>query len=155
MLNKAIIASMIFVSSSTLVFANAKPYVGAGISGGDKSTFNMFGGYGATLGINQRYYLGGELRIEKIGYNQLRHLHYGISASLLPGIYINKNVMAYTRMGIETTHYSGLHGTTTNAQLGLGLQANVAKKWDVRGEYVRTNNINDNQYGVGLLYKFE
>jgi opacity protein-like surface antigen len=155
MFNKTVVACMIFASSSSIVFAKATPYVGAGIGAGNKSTLNIFGGYGTTIGAKQQYYLGGEVNLEDIGYSQLDHVNYGVGASIIPGIYINSNTMAYARAGIETTHYSNSHGVLFGTQLGLGLQTNVAKNWDVRGEYVHTANINTNQYGVGVLYKFD
>lgn len=154
MLKKIVSSVIIFALSSTIVFAEGIPYIGAGLGIGSQGGINAFGGYGAKLGLDQKYYLGGELFLNNLSYSQINHMNYGLGASLIPGVYLNNDTMVYTRLGIEAFRKGHTHHTKAGAQVGLGLQNSIAKNWDIRGEYVYTSNIDTKQFNVGLIYKF-
>ena len=170
MLRKALLTSIIIASSSTVSLA-ATPYVGGSLGVTDLGIYSggkvqsgaigkFFGGYGSTFGVNKNIYLGGELNIDLAHYPHYSGATYGVGASFIPGIMITKDTMVYGRIGVEASRY--FHSSTTHLgnQLGLGLRTNVAKNWDIRGEYVHLSNAIGNMSGnsqlnLGLAYKFD
>ncbi len=153
MFKKILFSGFVFTMSSHITFAECTPYLGGGLAIGSHSGINIFGGYGNKF--KQNYYLGGELFLNNLSYSQSNHINYGLGGSILPGIFLNNNTMAYTRFGIGAFRSGSSYATKAAGQLGLGLQTSVAKKWDIRGEYVYTSNISTNQFNLGLLYKFK
>lgn len=169
MFRKVLQTAIIMTASSTLALA-ATPYVGGslgaaglGISNGKVQTGaigKLFGGYGSTFGVNKNIYLGGELNADLAHYRSSAGATYGLGVSFIPGVMITKYTMIYGRIGIETnrnTHSSTMY---FGNQLGLGSQTNLAKNWDIRGEYVRYANVNGNSSGngqlnLGLVYKLD
>lgn len=170
MLRNVLLASIIMATSSTMTLA-ATPYVGGSLGVTNLGIYSsgkvqagaigkLFGGYGSTFGMNKNTYLGGELNIDLAHYPYNTGAAYGLGASFIPGIMITKYTMMYGRIGIETNR--NIHSSITyfGSQLGLGLQTNLAKNWDIRGEYVRVANVNGNvsgnsQLNLGLVYKFD
>ncbi len=162
------------VESPVVIVPVAVPatvYVGGGLSVNNVNSStglvaNIFAGIGKTLDDNQKYYLGGEVLAEgSPAYTSSSHWDrttYGLGASIIPGLMLNKDTMAYGRVGVKLLHNIGTGNFHTGGQLGLGLQTNVAQNWDVRGEYSYTGYgiIKDftkngsNQLGLGLVYKF-
>ena len=159
MFKKVLLASAMLAISSSIAYADATPYAGGSLGfGGYKSQpgviGNIFGGYGTTLGMNQKFYLGGEINAN-VGHYSNYNTTYGLGASLLPGIMLSKYTMIYGRAGLNSVYTPHKIGTTNfGTQLGLGLQTNLMNNWDVRGEYVHSNIQNTGQYNLGLLYKF-
>jgi opacity protein-like surface antigen len=170
MFKKVLLASVIMATSSTIALA-AIPYVGGSLGVTDLGIYSggkvqagaigkLFGGYGSTFGVNKNIYLGGELNIDLAHYPYNTGATYGLGASFIPGLMITKYTMIYGRLGIETNRNTHSSITYLGNQLGLGLQTNVAKNWDIRGEYVRYSNVNgsmsgNSQLNLGLVYKFD
>lgn len=153
--------------------STAVTYVGAGLgvrqAGSYKALLaNIFAGYGKKLGQNNNYYLGGELfadagSLSLSGRQYGNRSNFGLGASIIPGVMLTQDTMAYGRVGVKAYRTSGTNRTTTGGQLGLGVQTNVAKNWDVRGEYVYTGTgivhnftrHGANQVNMGLVYKLD
>jgi opacity protein-like surface antigen len=170
MFKKLLLTSAIMASATNMALA-ATPYMGGslgvvdlGIYSGGKvqagAIGKLFGGYGSTFGVNKNIYLGSELNIDLAHYPYNTGATYGLGASFIPGVMITKNMMLYGRIGIETNHNTHSSMTYFGNQLGLGLQTNLTKKWDIRGEYVRYSNVNgstsgNGQLNLGLVYKFD
>jgi opacity protein-like surface antigen len=169
MFKKMLLTSIIMAASSTVALA-AIPYVGGslGLSGLDinhggkdeaGAIGKLLGGYGSTFGVNENIYLGTELNIDLAHYPRNTGVTYGLGASFIPGLMITKSTMIYSRIGLETNHNTHSSIMYFGHQLGLGLQTNLAKNWDIRGEYVRYSNVNNytsgnSQLNLGLVYKF-
>lgn len=155
MLKKIILTTII--TTSSCAFA-ATPYVGGSLGvtnlgenfHGTKAT--LFGGYGSTFGENKNIYLGGELNVDLVYYRNSQ-VTYGLGASLIPGIMLTKYTMAYARLGVEAGGYASRYSHHVSSelwtQIGIGLQTNITKNWDVRGEY------GNRGLNFGLLYKFD
>ena len=160
MFKKVLLAGSILAVSSSVALAGT-PYIGGslGVSGFKHQSgviANLFGGYGDTLDQSQKIYLGGELNLNLAHYSKFSTM-YGLGVSLLPGIMLSKYTMLYGRAGldlIDAPHNSNTQNIIFGTQYGLGLQTNVAEKWDVRGEYVYSNARRDGQFNLGLVYKF-
>jgi opacity protein-like surface antigen len=159
--------------------------------------FILSGGYGHLW--NQRYYLAGEVfgsdsvRLKNVGpqFSPINNVRttwsYGVDA--LPGIMLNDHTLGYLRVGyarteldIKTssnfpnTRSDYVYKTQVNGlRLGLGMQTNIYKNLDLRGEFVFTQyghlnihsyttsgfnsfNLTDRthamQGNIGLVYKF-
>jgi len=169
MLRKVLLASIITAVGSTMALA-ATPYVGGSLGVTNLGIYSsgkvqagaigkLFGGYGSTFGINKNIYIGGELNIDLAHYPYNTGATYGVGASFIPGIMITQYTMIYGRIGLETNHNTHSSIMYFGNQLGLGLQTNLAKNWDIRGEYIRYSNVNGNtsgnsQLNLGLVYKF-
>jgi opacity protein-like surface antigen len=169
MFKKALLTSIILAASSTVALA-ATPYVGGSLGVTDLGIYNdgkvqagamgkLFGGYGSTFGVNKTIYLGAELNIDLAHYPHNTGATYGLGASFIPGVMITKYMIIYGRIGLETNRNTNSSIMYFGNQLGLGLQTNLAKNWDIRGEYVRYSNVNGNtsgnsQFNLGLIYKF-
>jgi opacity protein-like surface antigen len=169
--NEQVVPAATPVVESAHVVENAVggPYVGVGLGVANKGSFtglvdNFFAGYGKTIYNN--YYLGGELfgnagSIALSGQQYNNRANYGLGASVIPGVMLTRDTMAYGRIGVKASQYHGSNSTHTGGQLGLGVQTSIAQNWDVRGEYDYTgygiiNNFTKkatNQVGVGLVYK--
>ena len=169
MIKKMLLTSIIIAASLTAALA-ATPYVGGSLGVADLGIHNggnvqagaigkLFGGYGSTFGVNENIYLGAELNIDLAHYPHNTGATYGLGASFIPGVMITKYTMIYGRIGLETNHNTHSSIMYFGNQLGLGLQTNLAKNWDIRGEYIRYSNVSNNtssnsQLNLGLLYKF-
>jgi len=154
MIKKILVSTVILAVSSNIAFANEGSYVGAGFGIGSQAGINIFAGYGERLKINPHLYIGSELFLHNLSYSRVHNINHAIGASLIPGVLLTPFTMVYTRVGIERLHNGASHYSKNGAQLGLGLQTSVAKNWDVRTEYVYLTNINNKQFDVGLIYKF-
>lgn len=151
-----ILASTTLISSH-LTFAAGTPYIGGslGLGGYNSQTGyigNLIGGYGATFGSNQKFYLGGELNLHVGNFGNYLTT-YGLGISLLPGLMLSDKTMIYTRFGIDTTYLPHMSNTyQTKPQIGLGLQTALTNHLDIRGEYTAGSN-NTGSYNIGLIYK--
>lgn len=179
MFKKLLIASAILATTSSIAFAsNGAPYLGGslGVSNTTASgsgsfrgvPMTIFGGYGET--INKNIYLAGEL-FGTVGTATLDNNStgpyglkstYGYGASVIPGITLTPNTIAFARAGIIRTHFSGLSSTETGGQFGLGMQTNLMQNWDVRGEYdytqfgrVKGVKPQTDLFNLGLVYKID
>lgn len=159
--------------------------------------FILSGGFGHLW--NQRYYLAGEVfgsdsvRLKNVDptYSPVNNIRttwsYGVDA--LPGIMLNERTLGYLRVGYARTELkvktnANYFNTTTNKvytaqmnglRLGLGMQTNIYKNLDLRGEFIftqynhldlhgdRTSKFNSfsltdrphaMQGNIGLVYKF-
>jgi opacity protein-like surface antigen len=85
---------------------------------------------------------------------------YGIS--VIPGFMISDHVLTYFRLGLLNTGFSDQGTDKTGGQFGIGGQTSIAKKWDLRAEYVYISyrhvpgigKANSDQFNVGIVYKF-
>lgn len=131
--------------------------------------FNLFAGYGGV--INENYYLSGELTgtIGSVSISDAAGLKttYGYSVSVLPGLMITDNTLAFVRLGVAGSHFSNINQMATGVQVGVGMQSNLLQNLDLRGEYayVAYPSLNNkvggvgaprsDQFLLGIIYKFE
>ena len=208
MFKKLAIVSVLLASSSAFAL-NGTPYIGAGFGvnhqlfedkiegatidfGGTGAIFNVNAGYGAL--VAPRIYLGGELlanattsnvegmKLDDDSVSLKLKTKYSYGASIIPGVMISDNTMAYARVGIVRTRFDvkqtadfdatdlfptgSDQNTVTGGQFGLGMQTKVINNVDLRGEYVYSsyhsfntmdNNIDPSsgQATVGVVYKIQ
>lgn len=177
MFKKLLLMTTILVSGSTFAAANSgAPYLGASVGINDTTTSGggiyrgvpatVYAGYGAAL--NKNIYLGGEI-LGTLGTGTLNNTTYGAAslrttygygASLIPGVLLNDNTMAFARAGVVRSRFSDANDTVTGGQIGLGMQTNLMQNWDLRGEYDYTKygsignmNPHTDLFNVGLIYK--
>jgi len=170
---KTILTFATFLSSTGISLASGSSYMGGSIGVGglgytsigkriSVSGLNggIFGGYGATYGIDQKWYLGGELNANIAGGGST--INYGLGASLMPGMMITKSTLLYTRVGMEAAYYPQTHTSTGNTGkllkfgpvAGLGVQTELTKKVSLRAEYDPITVRNSGVLNLGLVYKF-
>lgn len=130
--------------------------------------FSAFAGYGGQ--INQNFYLGAEI-FWKIFTGEMTNKElkttYGYGISLMPGVMLCDNTLAFFRLGVIRDHFSDADLTRTGPQIGFGLQANVTQNIDIRGEYVyttyssfnnalgRVSSPTTDSFILGAIYKFD
>jgi len=181
MFKKIILASAILAATVGLASAAAPaPYVGASIGITNNTVtegnntygsyrgvpFSLFAGYGGV--ISESFYLAGELNgtfaTANISDNTGLKTSYGLGLSVLPGVMVNDNTLAYARVGVIRSHFSGPSDNRNGGQFGLGLQTSVTQNIDIRGEYdfIAYKSISAygqsfgpraDQFTVGLVYK--
>src|SRR3990167_7672648 len=166
----------------TYTFATG-PYVGLSI--GDRTNYtgtpvvfrgidgNLSLGYGAL--VNPAFYLAGELfGIGTINVKDLQNSNvtptvsaksnWSWGGSLIPGYMITDYVLAYVRLGGQSTHFNGVNVNQSKGgrHVGLGGETQIVQNWDLRGEYIYSrygslNNIgvvSSNTANIGVVYKF-
>lgn len=184
MLKKLIIGSAILVTTSGAAFANAAPYVGAGLgvlanttnsanSGSYRGVpFNVFAGYGGVL--TESFYLAGELTgtltTGVIADNGMIKSTYSYGASILPGVMLSDHTLAFLRAGVVRTRFSEISTSQTGGQFGFGMQTSLTQSVDLRGEYDFTayRSVNakfagtrysakprQDAFNLSLVYKFD
>jgi opacity protein-like surface antigen len=180
MVKKIILASAILASTISVAMASSAPYVGASVgvnantsthaADGNAGTYRglpvkLFAGYGSD--INETLYLGGEvtatLGSAEISNKNHMKTNYGIGLSVMPGVMLNDNTMAYGRGGFVRTRFSNVNKMSTGGLLGLGLQTAMTQHVDLRGEYAYTTYANTggiqsprmDEFDVGVAYKFD
>lgn len=153
-------------------------------------TGGVFGGVGAK--VNQNIYLGGEAFVnggsmtstnkttDTFGTTDKLNKTYSFGLDFVPGIMVTDTTKVYAKAGVVRSRFkltqnagvgSGLtSGSTstsaTGGRLGLGVQTEVNKSFDVRGEFVHTayssfttygNKIkpSNNELTLGLVYKID
>jgi opacity protein-like surface antigen len=162
---KSILSAILIASLSTTTFAlSGTPYIGvlAGVNSNPNSShiqvdkitpIGVFAGYGARVG--QRGYLGAELSAD-----------YFLGFSIMPGFMLTDHTMLYGRVGSASTYtknkFTDDKTFVTGERVGIGMQTNVIKKIDIRGEYDYTNfperfgtTSQINSFNVSLIYKFD
>lgn len=198
---KKLLIMVAMLTSASLAYANG--YVGADIgsnyalfknSYGDSSArfgalgaeADIFGGFGKLVGQNT--YLGGEIfatgyssDVKAVSVGDEGSLHYkteySYGASLIPGVMISQDTMAFARLGIVRTSFKidanaavgddySKKELVNGGRVGLGLQTHLNEKMDLRGEYDYTaydsfkDGLGDDikpssgQVKVGLVYRF-
>jgi opacity protein-like surface antigen len=175
MLKKTLVTAALLTLTSSLAFATAAPYVGAGLGITNNSgSGNYFRGTSGSLLAgyaqkDQNIYLAGEIftNIFTASINDSYNVgslktSYSYGISFIPGVLLSDHTIAFARLGLVRTRFSSLSSTTNGGEIGAGLQANFAQNWDIRGEYDYINYSNTNrvspradQFNVGLIYKFE
>jgi opacity protein-like surface antigen len=161
MIRKTVISSIIFLSTSSVIFAKSTSYVGGGLGMGGYSqgsglngvSANLFAGKGKFIDKDEKIYVGGELGAgftRRSSYNN----SVNVNASVIPGLMITKDTMVYGRLGL-TSSYFPKKMLSFATQVGAGVQTNVAKNWLVRTEYVTSSGSRSGEIGAGLVYKFE
>ena len=141
MLKNTFLSSMIFLSTSSVVFAESThSYVGGGIgvSGYNQhgglygANASVFAGKGKLLGEKERFYLGGEAGAN-VGF---RPKSVGVSASIIPGVMLTKSTMLYSRIGLASDYYpknsvnvGNENSLNVGTEVGVGVQTKVTKNW--------------------------
>ena len=178
---KKLLLTTALLAATTTTFASqtAAPYIGASLGvtantstnagNGNAGAFRgiplkVFAGYGGI--IAQNYYLAGELggvagTAQMSNKNNMR-TNYGYSASILPGLMLSDQTMAFLRAGVVRSRFSNVSNMATGGEFGLGMQTNVMQNLDLRGEYDYTayrtvsgiSAPNADSYDLGLVYKF-
>jgi opacity protein-like surface antigen len=155
MLKKILFASALLAITSNMAMALSAPYIGVGTGLVINSTnvsvhnntsvggsyrgvpLNVFAGYGGV--VSQDYYLAAEVFAtlatgDLTSRNGLKS-SYGYGASILPGVMINAQTLAFLRLGVLETRFPTANQNRTGGQFGLGLQTNVTQNIDLRAEY--------------------
>lgn len=181
MIKKVLVTAVLLGATSSAAFAmqGPVPYVGASLGvtantstnagNGNAGAFRgvpakVFAGYGGP--ITQSIYLGVEFG-GVAGTSQLSNKNnmrtsYGVSASVLPGIMLSDQTLAYLRAGVVRSRFSNVNNMTTGGEFGVGIQTNLMQDVDLRGEYDYTayrtvsgiSSPNADAYDLGLVYKF-
>lgn len=179
MIKKIVMVSlMALASSASFAGTGSSPYVGASLGvnvnsstsvAGDAAVYRavplkVFAGYGAV--INQSAYLGFELMglpgsAQMSNKNNMR-TSYGYGASVLPGVMLSDQTLAYLRGGVVRTEFSNVNNMATGAEMGVGMQTFLTQNFDLRGEYDYTayrtvsgiHAPSADSYDLGLVYKF-
>ncbi|OGT56058.1 MAG: hypothetical protein A3F43_02025 [Gammaproteobacteria bacterium RIFCSPHIGHO2_12_FULL_42_10] len=155
MFKKIIVASAIALVAASTSFADAAPYIGAGIgivnntntvtANGSSFTggayrgipLNLSLGYGGSIG--QSAYLGGEVfgtvGTANISANTQLKTSYGYGASILPGLIIADRTMVFARLGVIESHFQTNNDSRVGGEFGLGSQIALTQQIDIRGEY--------------------
>lgn len=155
----------------------AGPYVG--VSVGSRTNYAgtpaVFRGIDGTIAlgyatmVDPSWYFAGE--IYGTGTGNIRNApnddptdlksNWGWGASVIPGYLITDTVLAYLRLGGNSTHLNNQSTTKSGWHVGLGGQTNLNRNWDIRAEYVVTSygRINGAHMGsdvanLGLNYRF-
>lgn len=85
---------------------------------------------------------------------------YGLS--IIPGIFLDHELLAYLRLGVVSSRFSDLNATKRGVQAGAGLETCLKGPWSIRAEYDYTvyqsiggvGNPRTGQFGVGTIYRF-
>lgn len=157
MLKKILMAGFVFITSSSIVFANGAPYVGAsvGVIANTSKNVNVnnyvasnyrgvplsvFAGYGGV--INGNFYLGAEVTgtigVAELNDNGLK-TSYGYGVSALPGFMLCDHTMTFARIGVLSSRFPRQNESRAGLQLGLGIQTGLTQNVDLRGEYDYVN----------------
>jgi len=88
---------------------------------------------------------------------------YSYGASIIPGVALDRTIMAYGRAGVLKSRFSTLRKTRSGLMLGLGVQIRLTDTWETRAEYDNTKyqsisgvgSPNADQYSLGLVYKWQ
>ena len=179
MFKKTVLATLLLsATSSIFAMQSSTPYVGAsvGVNVNSSTSVNgnagvyrgvplkVFAGYGGV--INPSFYLAGELTgvpgsAQMSNKNNMR-TSYGFGMSLLPGLMLSDQTLAFMRAGFVRTEFSNVNNMATGGQLGVGIQTFLTQNVDLRGEYDYTayrtvSGIpapSADSYYLGLVYKF-
>ncbi len=133
----------------------------SGLNGG------VYAGYGATLSNN--FYLGGEALLKARSFSTSTKLinggttnakltsSYSYGVSVLPGYKFTDTLLGYVRAGVVKTRFKlaqdNLGSKTdslTGGQLGLGLQTELVKNVNLRGEFVHTRYSSFKAFGSSV-----
>lgn len=168
MIKKTVTSSLILLCASSSIFAKTTTYVGAGLalggytnsanygyyqqSGLYGASVNVFAGKGKYVDKEEKIYIGGELGGNYSHGTGGRNAG-GLNASVIPGLMVTDSTMIYGRLGAAASAGSGslLFGPV----VGMGVQTNVKKNWDIRTEYTNYTSSNSSQIGAALVYKLE
>jgi len=145
---------------------HASYYIGAEVgTDGHAFPFNVFGGYGKTVGESANYYLGWEATAYAVPAHNGTASLYGIGLSFIPGIWLTPTTLGYLRAGALVAKLNSPNQTHIGDQFGLGLQFQLTKNCDLRSEYIfreynslhnidTSHTIDSNEVDFGLVYKF-
>lgn len=87
---------------------------------------------------------------------------YSYGGSLIPGIFLDDQIMPYARIGYLSTKFENPSTKKSAYQLGVGLEAKVIDCWSIRGEYdyVKYKNISGigqvrtDEFNLAAIYRF-
>jgi opacity protein-like surface antigen len=180
MYKKIILASAALLSTVGVAIAKPAPYIGTSLGVNVNSSTNasantagvfrgvplkVFAGFGGVL--TESFYLAGEvtgtLATAVINNKNDMKTSYGYSVSVLPGLMLSDNTLAYARGGFVRSRFTNVNKMNTGGQLGVGMQTAVTQHVDLRGEYDYTSYANvggikspsTDEYTVGVVYKFD
>jgi opacity protein-like surface antigen len=168
MIKKAVTSSLILLCASSTTFARTTSYVGAGLAVGGYSnpayygyyqnsgfygaSANAFAGKGKFVDKEEKIYVGAELG-GTFSHGTSGSNAAGLNASVIPGLMVTDSTMLYGRVGAAAS--VGNHNLVFGPMVGVGVQTNVKKNWDIRTEYTNYSSSNSSQIGAALVYKLE
>lgn len=177
MLKKMMLASAVFASTMSMAATDPSPYVGASLglnvnsstnaSFGNAGVFrglplSIFAGFGGV--VTESFYLAGEvtgtLTTGVISNKNKMKTNYGYGLSVLPGVMLNDNTLAFVRAGFVRTRFSDVNKMSTGGQFGFGMQSSITQNMELRGEYDYTSYANmggiksptTDAYTLGVVY---
>lgn len=179
MIKKIFLTSLIIMASNAaFAGSGSSPYVGASMGVNVNSSTSVAGDAGVYRGVplkvfagynvvfNQSASLGAELT-GVIGSAQMSNKNnmrtsYGYAASVLPGVMLSDQTMAYLRAGVVRTEFSNVNSMATGAEGGVGLQTALTQNFNLRGEYDYTayrsvsgiHAPSADAFDLGLVYQF-
>lgn len=176
---KKMLVMAALMSFAGIASAEFYPYVGGSmglvVNSTDSGEVNGVAGYfrgipfnvflGAAGITSQGIYFGGELTgtfatAEITNSNGLKTT-YGYGASLIPGILLSENTLAFVRAGVVRSSFTNVSEMSTGGQFGLGLETALTQAMNVRGEYDFTayrtaatvGAPRSDAFMLGLIYK--
>lgn len=167
MIKKAVTSSLILLFASSSTFARTTSYVGGGLAVGGYSnpsygsyqqsglygaSANIFAGKGKYVDKEEKIYIAGELGGNYTHGAGGRNAG-GLNLSVIPGLMVTDSTMLYGRVGAAAS--AGNHNLIFGPVVGVGVQTNVKKNWDIRTEYTNYSSSNSSQIGAALVYKLD
>lgn len=168
MIKKAVTSSLILLCASSSTFAKTTTYAGAGLALGGYSnpsnygyyqqsglygaSANVFVGKGKYVDKEEKIYVAGELG-GNYSHGTGGRNAAGLNLSVIPGLMVTDSTMLYGRVGAAAS--AGNSNLIFGPVVGVGVQTNVKKNWDIRTEYTNYSSSNSSQIGAALVYKFE
>lgn len=142
-------ASLLLLAGSAVADFAPAPYIGGGlgiVTHADSHfgvfrglPLRVFAGYGGTIS-QSRFYLAGEVGATLVT-GELVNSSYGLASdngymvSLLPGVLLNDNTLAFLRTAGVKTWFKDPREASSGFQFGLGLETSVYPNVSVRAEY--------------------
>ncbi len=177
MKKQALLLSLLAALTSVSAFASNNTYVGGTLAVQDvtvePSAFRglrggAFIGYG--MSDDKDFYVAGELSASIVGTlsnfyltkdNNLR-MSPTLGLSVIPGMFLTQASMAYARVGLLESMFTGNNTWRAGMVLGLGLEAALSSCWSVRAEYdysfyrqVDIGTPRSDEFGLSFKYIFD
>lgn len=88
-------------------------------------------------------------------------IDHSFGLSLLPGIMLTDDLLGFLRLGVIQSRFDGISASKTGGQVGAGLQTQLTKSWDLRGEFIYTEykssptigTPRNREVGIGVTYQ--
>lgn len=180
MIKRMLACGVLLAATTGIAMASFVPYVGGSLGVNVNSSNNAsagragvyrgipakaFLGLGGT--INDDFYLAGEAtatlgNFEISNKNKMK-TSYGYALSVLPGLMLNDNTVAFARAGFTRIRFTNVNKMSSGAIVGLGMQTSMTQHVDLRGEYdyssySKVGGISSprtDEYTLAMVYKFD